>query len=216
MTRSIRLLLTVALSLLMGVAHQTWAGSPEIDTHPDTEPTIDGLYPVKQTRIDKAFAKPGLDLSAYSGVMVAPVSIAYRKNSFELTDKQTRRMNDYFWRALDDALVDNGYDVASEPATDVLLVVARIVDLDINVPTKPRAGRSTYFTASSGSMTLIGELRDSVSGEVLVRFADQQQPRSHWARSTSVDNWSDVRQAFKFWATILQDRLDYFHGSDTQ
>ncbi len=216
MNRTIFLLQAIAVTLLLGITHQTLAGSPDSTLHLTGEPTIDGLYLVTQTRIDKAFAKPELELSKYDRVMVAPVSIAYRKDSFELTEKQARRMNDYFWRALDDALVDNGYELASEPATDVLLVVARIVDLDINVPTKPRAGRSTYFTASSGSMTLIGELRDSVSGEVLVRFADQQQPRSHWARSTSVDNWRDVRQAFKFWATILQDRLDYFHAAGKQ
>ena len=216
MNRSTFLILTIALSVLMGVANQAWARSPDFDTDTDAEPTIDGLYPVEQTRIDKAFAKPDLDLSTYDRVMIAPVSIAYRKDSFELTEKQARRMNDYFLRALDDALVDNSYDIASEPATDVLLVVARIVDLAINVPTQPRAGRSTYFTASSGSMALIGELRDSVSGEVLVRFADRQKPRSHWARSTAIDNWSDVRQAFKFWATILQDRLNYFHDAVTQ
>ena len=208
-------LLTIAVGLICGTG-LAWASAPEIDTSSGAQPTVDGLYPVKQRRIDKAFAKPDLDLSGYGKVMVAPVSIAYRKDSFELTDKQTRRMSDYFWRALDDALVDHGYEVVSEAGPDVLLVAASIVDLDINVPTEPRAGRTSYFTASSGSMTLIGELRDSASGEVLVRFADRRQPRRHWANSTSVSSWSEVRQAFRFWAGILQDRLDYFHGADAR
>ncbi len=209
------ILLTVTLSSLIG-GGQSWARSPRIDTGLDAEPTVDGLYPVKKTRIDKAFAKPDLDLSSYTKVMIAPVSIAYRKDSFELTDTQMHRMNEYFWRALDDALVDHGYEVVAEAGSDVVQIVARIVDLDINVPTEPRVGRTTYFTASSGSMTLIGELRDSSSGEVLVRFADRQQPRSHWERSTTVSNWGEVRRAFKFWANILQDRLDYFHASNPQ
>lgn len=189
------------------------AKEPKIDTSDDALITVDGLYPVEHTRIDLAFAKPDLDLSPYNKVMVAPVAIAYKKESFELTEKQVERMDEYFVSALNEQLTENGYEVVTTPGRDVLLVSASIVDLYVNRPTKEPVGRSTVFTAESGEMTLIGELTDSMSGEILVRFADRRRPRSHWARSTSVAEWSEVRRAFKFWAGILHERLDVFHGS---
>lgn len=204
------LLLMLAL-MVGGIAD---AKEPEIDTSDSALVTVDGLYPVKHTRIDVAYAKPDLDLSQYNKVMVAPVSIAYKKRSFELGEEQIERMEEYFIAALNDQLTEEGYEIVGSPGPDVLLVEASIVDLYVNRPPERSVGRTTVFTASSGEMTLIGELKDSKSGEILVRFADRQQPRSHWARSTSVSEWSEVRRAFRFWAGILQERLDVFHGKD--
>lgn len=203
-------LLLALTSMAAGVVH---AKEPEIDTSDSALMTVDGLYPVTHTRIDIAHAKPDLDLSQYDKVMVAPVSVAYERRSFELTEKQVKRMDEYFVAALNDRLTEKGYEVVATPAPNVLLVEASIVDLYVNRPTEPSVGRSTVFTATSGEMTLIGELKDSMSGEILVRFADRRRPRSYWSRSTSVSEWSEVRRAFEFWADILRERLDVFHGS---
>ncbi len=188
------------------------AKQPEIDTSDSALITVDGLYPVRHTRVDVAYAKPDLDLSQYSKVMVAPVSIAYDKRSFELSEEQLQRMDGYFRAALDEQLSENGYEVVTASGRDVLLVEASIVDLYVNRSAEPPVGRSKVFTATSGEMTLIGELKDSMSGETLVRFADRQRPRSYWSRSTSVSEWSEVSRAFRFWAGILHERLDVFHG----
>lgn len=206
-------LFVLAATLLVS-AGSLMAKQPEIDTSDSTRMTVDGLYPVKHTRFDVAFAKPDFDLSPYDKVLVAPVSIYYKRDSFELTEKQVAKMEKYFFAALNDQLTEKGYEVVNTPGQDVLLVEASIADLYVNRPTEPSIGRTKIFTASSGEMTLIGELRDSLSGEILVRFADRQQPRSHWAQSTSVSEWSEVRRAFKFWTGILHDRLEAFHESN--
>lgn len=173
--------------------------------------TVDGLRPVADSRLDEAFAAPGMDLSPYTKVMVVPGEISYHRESYQLTARQVARMSRYFGEALIDELEDGGYSLVESAGPDVLLVKADIVDLMVNRPTEPSVGRTTIFTATSGEMTLTGELRDSTSGELLARFSDRQRPRSYWARSTSVSEWSEARRAFDFWAEILRERLDAFH-----
>ena len=208
------LLHAVAIALFaIGAAEIASAKEPVIDTSDPSKMTVDGLYPVKHSRIDVAFAREGLDLGPYDAVMVAPVSIAYQRKSYELNEVQVERMGRYFSETLSEELSDNGYQLVTTPGANVLLLQASIVDLRINRPTKAPVGRATVFAAESGEMTLIGELKDSMSGQILVRFADRQRPRSYWAKSTSISEWSEVRRAFRFWAGILTERLDAFHGS---
>lgn len=195
------------------LANPTLAKEPVVDMSDPSLATIDGLYPVKHTRIDRVYVQPELDLSAYKRVMVAPVSIAYKRKSFELSQEQIDRMRQYFSDAVQKHLSKKGYTLTNEPGPDVLQVNANIVDLYVNRKPEQTTGRSAVFTASSGEMTLIGELRDSRSGEILVRFADHQRPRSYWAKSTSVSEWTEVRRAFNFWADVLGDRLEDFHSA---
>ena len=197
----------LAALLLSGIA-----GCATSDKAPTT--TVDGLRLVEDTRTDVVYEKPGMSLAGYDKVLLGPVSIAYKRGSAELTDRQTARMRREFREALEEALAEGGYALVTEPAREVLLVEAGIVDLYVNRPTRPSAGRDVLFTATSGEMTLVGELRDSVSGEVLVRFGDRERPRSYWQRSTSVSEWSEARRAFRFWAGILREGLDRFHGGE--
>ena len=80
----------VCLALLItGFAAQSvLAKDPVIDTSDPSQMTTDGLYPIKNTKIDVAFARSDLDLAPYKSIMVAPVSIAYQRKSYELTEKQ--------------------------------------------------------------------------------------------------------------------------------
>lgn len=207
----IRTIVIATVASILASTGPALAKKPVIDTSDEARMTVDGLYPVVHGRMDEAFAKPDLDLSPYTKVMVAPAGIAYRRNSIELTEDQAEKMLRYFHEAFVRQLADRGYPLVEAAGPDVLLVEADIVDLSVNRPTEPSIGRTEIFTATSGEMTLIGELKDSESGEILVRFADRQRPRSYWMRSTSVSEWAEVRRAFDFWARILRDRLDAFH-----
>jgi len=75
------------------------------------------------------------------------------------------------WRA-------GGYQVVTEPGPDTLLVIPAIVDLYITAPDTNVAARSRTYTANSGRMTLVLELRDSVTGETLARVVDSQSGRN--------------------------------------
>ena len=54
------------------------ASAPTVDTTDASKMTFDGLYPVKGTRADEAWARPGADLSQYSKIMLRSVGVEYR------------------------------------------------------------------------------------------------------------------------------------------
>lgn len=206
-----RAILIAIISAVIATTGTACATDPVAQVSDSSSLTVDGLRPVTNSRLDEAFAVPGLDLSPYTKVMVAPGDISYHRDSYELTDRQVAMMSRYFGEALIDELEEGGYSLVNSAGPDVLLVEVDIVDLMVNRPTEPSVGRTTIFTATSGEMTLAGKLRDSTSGELLARFEDRQRPRSYWSRSTSVSEWSEARRAFDFWAEILRERLDAFH-----
>ena len=209
-----QLVIGAIVAAFLVTATPALAKKPSIDTSDQSTMTIDGLYPVMHGRLDYAVAKPDFNLGQYNKVKVVQPTIAYRRNSYELSEKQAQKLIEYFNEALSERLVESGYTVVDSVGSDVLLIESNIIDLEINRPTEPSVGRTSIFTASSGTMTLIGELKDSMSGEILARFADKQQPRRYWAESTRVSEWSEARRAFRFWAKILGERLDAFHEEE--
>ena len=69
------------------------------------------------------------------------------------------------------------YPVTTDSGPDVLRVQAGIVNLYINAP-DTGSGRSRTIVSSAGEMTLIAELTDSASGQVLARVADRREAAS--------------------------------------
>ena len=53
----------------------------------------------------------------------------------------------------------------------MLRVEASLIDLVVRVPTQS-SGRERTYTTSTGEMTPLMEIRDSLSGEILVRRLD--------------------------------------------
>ena len=53
--------------------------APRIQTGPDAEISFDGLHRVDRTVMDEAWAKPTLDLTGYSKLLLATGEFAYRE-----------------------------------------------------------------------------------------------------------------------------------------
>ena len=72
------------------------------------------------------------------------------------------------------------------------------------------AGRSRTYTANSGQMTLVLELRDAVTGELLARAVDTQRGRQTGSMSftNSVTNTADARRAINTWSSALIQGLN--------
>ncbi len=71
-------------------------------------------------------------------------------------------------------------------------------------------GRGDVYLSSVGEITLILEVVDSMSGEVIVRAVERRAlDRSGMAmRSSTVNTWAEVRRVTRRWATTLRDGLD--------
>jgi hypothetical protein len=64
-------------------------------------------------------------------------------------------------------------------------------------------------------MTLVLELRDSVTGETLARVVDGRSGRAsgHMTITNRVTNTADARRAIRVWAQALRSGLDSLHNS---
>jgi hypothetical protein len=87
------------------------------------------------------------------------------------------------------------YIMTGESGADVLHFTPRIVDLDIYAPDRARNYIGGALTDSQGRMTIELEIRDSVSGSLLVttRHHERDDYKGYMEWTTSVTNRRSAR-----------------------
>jgi hypothetical protein len=184
----------------------------------------DGLARVSSKQLDLLYKLPEADFSGYKRVRLDPIEVEFDKNwkpnaserspSRRLTDsdlvKIKQALAEEFRKVFTEELTKNGYPVVNEDSEDVLRVSAAIVNLYINAPDKMSAGRSRTYTTSAGHMTLLVELRDSVTGKLMARAIDSVQGRDtgSFQITNSVTNMGAARDALSKWARVLREGMD--------
>jgi hypothetical protein len=215
---ALALLLSTAIVCGLG-ACQTTKQSPI-----DELSTQEGLERVDVKGVDAAYRRPGANLSAYTKLLVRPVYVEFSKNWKPEQDSDLYRMNEpdrekirqglaeLFAEVMVKELQDKGgYQLVNEPAADVLEVRPAIVNLYITAPdvSMQTAGRVRTYTADAGEMTLVAELRDSVTGTLLSRAFDRRSgDNMTWQWTTSVTNSAEARRIIAGWADTLRNALD--------
>ena len=188
----------------------------------------DGLVRVNSKQIDHLYKLPEADFSGYKRVRLDPIEVEFDKNwkpnaserspsarlSNEDIEKIKKTLAEEFRKVFTEELTRNGYPVVSEDGDDVLRVSAAIVNLYITAPEKMSAGRSRTYTTNAGHMTLVAELRDSVTGKLMARAVDSVQARDTgtFMISNSVTNLAAARTALNKWAGVLRKGLDAATG----
>ena len=188
----------------------------------------DGLVRVNSKQIDHLYKLPEADFSGYKRVRLDPIEVEFDKNwkpnaaerspSRQLNnsdlEKIKKTLAEEFRKVFTEELTRNGYPVVSEDGDDVLRVSAAIVNLYITAPEKMSAGRSRTYTTNAGHMTLVAELRDSVTGKLMARAVDSVQARDTgtFMISNSVTNLAAARTALNKWAGVLRKGLDAATG----
>jgi hypothetical protein len=187
----------------------------------------DGLVRQPDTRLDAVFLKPDAEIPSYTSIILAPASVQFARNwdpnrggrsmSRRLNAGDVVAIKDNLSAMLGDIfreeLTAGGYQVVTEPGPDTLIVIPAIVDLYITAPDTMSAGRTRTYAANSGRMTLVLELRDSVTGETLARVVDGRSGRNAgtMAITNQVTNTADARRAIRIWAQALRSGLDSLH-----
>ena len=188
----------------------------------------DGLARVPGTSLQSVFLKPDAEIVAYRNVLLDPVQVSFARNwtassggrsqlsRLDASDMDAIRTGvaDLFRETLRAELARGGYQLVEEAGPDTLRVTAAIVDLYVTAPDTMSAGRSRTYTANSGRMTLVAELRDSLTGEILARAVDARTARTSGTMTITnrVTNTADARRAMGVWATALRQALDNFYG----
>jgi len=193
------------------------------------EVSIEGLELVEKDSRGEIYTDPDADWAAYTQVQLERASVAFRKNwkrdqnrydPFKVKDRDVEKIktdlselfNEVFTEELSS---DNGYMMVDSTGENVMTIGPQIVDLDVYAPdTFNRAGRSMSYTEKAGRMTLMLEIRDSVSGDLIAKMSHRQDaPRYGWAQwTTSVSNKAEARRMLQRWAKALRTRLDEASG----
>ena len=193
--------------------------SPRVQTGPDAEVTYDGLHRVDRSVMDMAWVKPDLDLTGYTKLMLASGGISYREvdgpvnrrtdTEFPISDEAKERFQQIVREEFIEELEQlHRYEITDQPGRDVLVLVGAIIDVVSRVPPEP-VGRSSIYLSAAGDATMVLELRDSMSNEVLARGADRRAAEATFpGPANSVTVWSDVRRLAKTWARLLRTRLE--------
>ena len=215
---------TVVALLSLGGCASGPAVLPSIATGALAEVTVDGLHKMDNSVVQLAYVKPDMDLTGYTSFMLDPATVAYQKDpggrrrggggdsNFELTTTQMESLKEIFHEQIVEALTeDDGYELVTQPAANVMRISATLLDLVVRVPTERAGGRDRTYAASYGEVTLIMELYDSQSGEILARAGQRMDPTRSPYQLAEVNRAfvrADVTRMFAHWANIFRERLD--------
>jgi len=183
--------------------------------------TEDGLVRVPSSRKAGVYRLPDATFAQYRRVMLAPASVAFRKNwdrqsldrlNTGLKPSERQRIADDMALAFNEELVAElvergGFALAEAPAPDVLLIVPSITELEITAPDAGSTPGTRSFVRTAGSMTLIMELRDAASGVTVGRIIDYEQARET-RELLQVNNIAEARIAFANAARYTRSALN--------
>jgi hypothetical protein len=214
------------LPMLLVLCAATLAGCASTGPAPADE--WDGLVRQTGTRLGAVFVRPDAEIVGYRSVMIDPVEVSFARNwepnrggrsqlsRLDAGDMAAMQAGvaDLFRETFRAELERGGYQLVDVAGPDTLRVTAAIVDLYVTAPDTMSPGRSRTYTASTGRMTLVAELRDSMTGELLARAVDARSGRSSgtWQVTNRVTNTADARRAMGIWATALRQALDEMYG----
>ena len=204
------------------------SGQPTVQTGPDAETTFDGLVRIDNSRFANAWIDPDIDLTQYSKIMPGGAEFQFR-NVQKMSATQARRSNEIeFWisdsqrqRLIEvvsgvfeeELQRSEHFTIVDEPGQDTLIIVGAIHDIVSRVP-PAHIGRGEIWLSSLGEGTLVIELADSLSGEVIYRAVDRRAAEnvgSQMIRANSASTWGEVRRWARRWATRLREGLDSIH-----
>lgn len=202
---------------------------PSVQTGPDAEVTYDGLHRVDKSTTDAVWMKPDLDLSGYTKLMVVGAGMSFKpvdedgqrwwpgrstETDFPISEENRKRLQQEMRTAFEEELSKlERYELVNEPGQGVLMLAGALIDVVSKVPPVDECpGRCDVYLTQIGEATLVLELRDSVTNEVLVRAVDRRAAEAFgWpTEASSVTVWSEVRQLARSWARLVRQRLEEF------
>lgn len=187
----------------------------------------DGLEPVRSKRFAEAYLLPGADFRPYSRVLVEPVSVSFKPGWLHevgsatgsrarprLTEQDLARMEEWLAadlaRALEKALADAGFELATGPGPDVLRITPRLREVFLNAPESAgEVAPMRQYARRVGEATIVLEARDSELGVLLGRAIDRRwtTDRDRLELVNETINRSEFGRLFDRWARRAAEGL---------
>ena len=188
---------------------------------PPGETTADGLVRVPSRAEGGVYRDLDADFTRYKRLMIEPMTVEFveewRKQHPDVADTELRRIQleaaKDFREVFTKIMVDEGpFELAEVREADVFVVVPRLLDLDIPAPEEDLdAGKQTY-SPRPVSLQMTGELRDGVSGEILLRVIRiDKEPYYMFAgirRANRLTNAREIRVSMEKWSRLVSEAID--------
>lgn len=206
------------------------ASSYVVDAGLEAEVTYDGLVPVDSAGLENFWAKPDIDYTSYTKILLTPPVFEFRMQGtdakgrvgtekFPLSDADKQSLAATVMEVFREELAGNQYfTLVDEPGPEVMSVEGRILDIVALVPTRgPRDDSGEVYFSSVGEMTLVVEAHDSLTGEILVRAVERRAAGGAYdgIHSSRRSGWSEFKPVARHWAGIIRQRLDQIHEVGT-
>lgn len=195
------------------------SAQPALATGADAEITADGLHRVDTDIMNAAWVQPDLDLSGYSKVYLMPARVQFREvdpvssinrirssiNAFPVTEERRSQFNELWGQLLyDDVAKMEDFELVNEVGRDVLIIRAELVDVISGTPPDNLPISSGSTVAYPWAATIVLEVRDAMSDELLARTADRRRAEGQ-LDATAV--WARTPQIIGRWSMMICDHL---------
>ncbi len=215
-----KILLTFVAMAIAGCS----SAPPTIQQGPDAEVSFDGLHVVDNAAFAAALADPDIEFSRYSKIMPGGAFFEFRAvkrtsrthsarsntREFYIDEDARARLEEEVTAIFTEELAKSTrFSVVDEPGPDVLIIRGGLHDIVSFVPPQP-IGRGEIWISSVGEITLLLEVVDSLSGEVIARAVERRAAErgGQAIRANTVTTWAELRRLARRWATTLRDGLD--------
>jgi hypothetical protein len=175
--------------------------------------TLDGLQLVLWDGPGVIFARaPRPDLGLYRGIVFGEPSLEYRSGTPQRRALDEPRLLEHLRSAVAGELSGaGGWSLAEAPAEGVLQIGLAVLDLALQDRALTNRA-STAYVAPSGGVSIVLDLRDSLTGETLLRYAQRRVlPGGVYYDPTTVE-LERAERAFDSFAEDVRAGLDWFRG----
>lgn len=215
---------SIRLGLLIPVAAVALGCSPQpTQPMPAGSVNIEGLQSVSARNFEAALIRPGVRFADYTKLMVDELELAFRtpdreQNQFAVGEDQKTRFRAAMATAFGAELGKlEVVEIVTEPGPDVLALHVRVQDIVARAPgRRVGAGRAGFAMETVGDMTLVLELRDSQSGEILLRVFDRRafEGAAMLSGESVVSTWDGVDRVVARWASHAREGLERLLGGN--
>ncbi len=218
--RSVRsFLLAGAAAALLAACAST--PTPRFASGDDAALTEDGLRVVEGAGFQRAWVRPGVSFDEYDGIWLRYRDIAYRRpprgshglvygtggDNYALSDGLYARITEDIHEIFGEELVGEGFRLVEEGGPGVLEARVGLIDLIVHGPLDARGGEDNTYMHSLGSVTVLVDLHDSVSGELIARVAERGGIAPATGRPIQASAGPaiyETRRLLRAWATRLR------------
>jgi hypothetical protein len=181
----------------------------------------EGLADVSRPYFDVAQIRPETVFTEYEGVIVNAPELAFQtpdrsQKQFPLDENQKQRFREVLAAAFSQEFSNQQkLDLRDQPGPGVLKLTIRVENITATVPSGQGAPIGFALTAV-GEATLVLELRDSQSEQILARGVDTRaiQGAALGQDGGMVTRWEDVETLCSRWASMASSRLDALINQD--